>query len=76
MGRLQEVRGGKAANSEPTARQRGAGRAGLCERDLIFAEPNRIDEPEAGQGTERGRLTDSSGDLGQMKTCNSSNEKP
>jgi len=29
------------ANSEPAIWQRGGGRAGVCERDLISDEPNR-----------------------------------
>jgi hypothetical protein len=34
-------------------------------------KPNRIGEPEAGQGTEGGRFTDSTKDSGPMKPGNS-----
>ena len=34
-------------------------------------KPNRIGEPEAGQGTEGGRFTDSTDDSGPMKPGNS-----
>jgi hypothetical protein len=63
------------ANSEPTIWQRGGGRAGMAERDLISGEPNRIGEPEAGQGTEGGRFTDSTEDLGPMKPGNRAEDK-
>ena len=63
------------ANSEPTIWQRGGGRAGMAERDLISGEPNRIGEPEAGQGTEGGRFTDSTDNSGPMKPGNSVEDK-
>ena len=38
-------------------------------------KPNRIGEPEAGQGTEGGRFTDSTEDSGPMKPDNSVEDK-
>jgi hypothetical protein len=38
-------------------------------------KPNRIGEPEAGQGTEGGRFTDSTEDSGPMKPGNSVEDK-
>ena len=38
-------------------------------------KPNRIGEPEAGQGTEGGRFTDSTDDSGPMKPGNSVEDK-
>jgi hypothetical protein len=38
-------------------------------------KPNRIGEPEAGQGTEGGRFTDSTEDSGPMKPGNSAEGK-
>ena len=37
--------------------------------------PNRIDEPEAGQGTEGGRSTDSTGESGPMRSGNRAEDK-
>ena len=46
---------------------------------LIIAKgtikPNRIGEPEAGQGTEGGRFTDSTEDSGPMKPGNRVEDK-
>ena len=42
-------------------------------KDII--KPNRIGEPEAGQGTEGGRFTDSTDDSGPMKPGNSVEDK-
>lgn len=39
-------------------------------------KPNRIGEPEAGQGTEGGRFTDSTEDSGPMKPGNRVEGKP
>jgi hypothetical protein len=41
----------------------------IVAKDII--KPNRIGEPEAGQGTEGGRFTDSTDDSGPMKPGNS-----
>ena len=41
----------------------------IVAKDII--KPNRIGEPEAGQGTEGGRFTDSTEDSGPMKPGNS-----
>jgi hypothetical protein len=38
-------------------------------------KPNRIGEPEAGQGTEGGRFTDSTEDSGPMKPGNRVEDK-
>ena len=38
-------------------------------------KPNRIDEPEAGQGTEGGRFTDSTEDSGPRKPGNRVEDK-
>ena len=38
-------------------------------------KPNRIGEPEAGQGTEGGRFTDSTDDSGSMKPGNRVEDK-
>ena len=38
-------------------------------------KPNRIGEPEAGQGTEGGRFTDSTNDLGPTKPGNRVEDK-
>ena len=38
-------------------------------------KPNRIGEPEAGQGTEGGRFTGSTDDLGPMKPGNRVEDK-
>jgi hypothetical protein len=38
-------------------------------------KPNRIGEPEAGQGTEGGRFTDSTDDSGPMKPGNRVEDK-
>jgi hypothetical protein len=38
-------------------------------------KPNRIGEPEAGQGTEGGRSTGSTGDSGPMKPGNRAEDK-
>ena len=38
-------------------------------------KPNRIGEPEAGQGTEGGRFTDSTEDSGPMKPGNRAEDK-
>ena len=38
-------------------------------------KPNRIGEPEAGQGTEGGRFTDSTDDPGPMKPGNRAEDK-
>ena len=38
-------------------------------------KPNRIGEPEAGQGTEGGRFTDSTDDSGPMKPGNRAEDK-
>jgi hypothetical protein len=38
-------------------------------------KPNRIGEPEAGQGTEGGRFTDSTDNSGPMKPGNSVEDK-
>ena len=40
-------------------------------KDII--KPNRVGEPEAGQGTEGGRFTDSTEDSGPMKPGNPAN---
>ena len=42
-------------------------------KDII--KPNRIGEPEAGQGTEGGRFTDSTEDSGPMKPGDSGEDK-
>ena len=42
-------------------------------KDII--KPNRIGEPEAGQGTEGGRFTDSTDNSGPMKPGNSVEDK-
>ena len=42
-------------------------------KDII--KPNRIGEPEAGQGTEGGRFTGSTEDSGPMKPGNSAEDK-
>jgi hypothetical protein len=42
-------------------------------KDII--KPNRIGEPEAGQGTEGGRFTDSTEDSGPMKPGNRAEDK-
>ena len=42
-------------------------------KDII--KPNRALEPEAGQGTEGGRFTDSTEDLGPMKPGNRAEDK-
>jgi hypothetical protein len=45
----------------------------IVAKDII--KPNRIGEPEAGQGTEGGRFTDSTEDSGPMKPGNSVEDK-
>ena len=47
--------------------------ASIVAMDTI--KPNRIGEPEAGQGTEGGRFTDSTDDSGPMKPGNSVEDK-
>ena len=45
----------------------------IVAKDII--KPNRIGEPEAGQGTEGGRFTDSTEDSGPMKPGNRAEDK-
>jgi hypothetical protein len=45
----------------------------IVARDTI--KPNRIGEPEAGKGTEGGRFTDSTDDLGPKKPGNRAEDK-
>ena len=45
----------------------------IVAKDII--KPNRIGEPEAGQGTEGGRFTSSTDDLGPMKPGNRAEDK-
>ena len=45
----------------------------IVAKDII--KPNRIGEPEAGQGTEGGRFTDSTDNSGPMKPGNSVEDK-
>jgi len=45
----------------------------IVAKDII--KPNRIGEPEAGQGTEGGRFTDSTEDSGPMKPGNRVEDK-
>lgn len=45
----------------------------IVAKDII--KPNRIGEPEAGQGTEGGRFTDSTDDSGPMKPGNRVEDK-